>query len=315
MSKKLYTILMAAAVFAGVLGFTLGGAPMASAAMALAAGTGPQDAMAPTGQWTALGAGQQTWYAFRYEGDSSQIQVRMSVDPADSAAFEVWTPDQLQQWAQGDTVNPVGRGSADNALGGDLVWAGSFNTPGTYYVIVSQTGSTPANYALRISGSAVSFSQPAAQPAAPASAAAAAAASVQAAAETAKPAVATKSGTGPGDALAASGQWLPLAVGQQVWYAFSYSGDGSEVTVDMTVVPGDGATFAVWTPNEVAQSAVDDTIQPVGRGIGGQRSGRRPGLGGQLQHSRHLLRSRQPVRLDAGQLPAHDQVSTYPDRL
>ena len=114
MSRKLYTIMMAAALFASVFGLS----PLAAAA----AGTGPDDAtcvepvetLAPTGQWTALAVNQQAWYAFRYEGDGSQVLVRMSVEPSNSATFEVWTHDQLRQWARGDSVTPVGRGSASD---------------------------------------------------------------------------------------------------------------------------------------------------------------------------------------------------------
>jgi len=260
MSKKLYTIVMIAALVASTLGFTVSGAMAASAA-----GTGPGDALTPAGQWTSLATGQQAWYAFRYEGDGSQILVRMSVAPANSAAFEVWTPDQVQQWAAGNKVSPIGRGSVDNSLGGDLVWAGKFNTPGTYYVIVSQTGSVPANYSLQVSGSAVSFMK-AAEPASAAQTAAPAAEKATAATSAAKPAAETKSGKSPADALTASGQWVPLAVGQQVWYAFSYSGDGSQVEARMAVYPNGSADFAVWTAADLERSAQDSSVKPVGRG-------------------------------------------------
>jgi hypothetical protein len=256
MSRKLYTIMMAAALFASVFGLS----PLAAAA----AGTGPDDALAPTGQWTALAVNQQAWYAFRYEGDGSQVLVRMSVEPSNSATFEVWTPDQLRQWARGDSVTPVGRGSASDVFGGDLVWAGSFNTPGTYYIIVKQTGQTPANYSLQISGTAVGFLKVAA----PTSAAPAAVTGAPAAAPaaTTKPAVEAKSGKSPADALTPTGQWMPLAVGQQTWYAFFYSGDGSRVVVRMSLAQSNSATFAVWTPGDPARAAYDNTVQPVGRG-------------------------------------------------
>jgi len=260
MSKKLYTIVMIAALVASAFGFTASGALAASAA-----GTGPGDALTPAGQWTPLATGQQAWYAFRYEGDGSQILVRMSVDPASSAAFEVWTPAQVQQWAAGDKVSPVGRGSVDSALGGDLVWTGNFKTSGTYYVIVSQTGSTPANYSLQVSGSAVSFMKTAEKAAEPASVAQTAAPAATAT-SAAKPAAETKSGKSPADALTAAGQWAPLAVGQQVWYTFSYSGDGSQVQARMAVYPSGSADFAVWTAADLERSAQDSSIKPVGRG-------------------------------------------------
>jgi hypothetical protein len=106
--------------------------------------------LAPSGQWAPLAIGQRVWYAFNYSGDGSRVVVRMSIDQSNSATFAVWTPAELVQSAQDDTVQPVGRGSVNSTLGGDLVWAGSFNTPGTYYVVVTQTGSTPTNYLLTI---------------------------------------------------------------------------------------------------------------------------------------------------------------------
>jgi len=66
MFKRLSIWLMAAAIIAGslALGITAPGT-------AQAAGLGPDDALTPDSQWTALAAGQPTWYAFNYAGDSS----------------------------------------------------------------------------------------------------------------------------------------------------------------------------------------------------------------------------------------------------
>jgi hypothetical protein len=237
---------------------------------ALAAGTGPADALAPTGQWTTEAPSQRTWYDFQYGGDGSQILVRMAVDSNHPASFEVWTADQIQQWVHGDTVTPVGQGSTSDYFGGDLAWSGSFNEPGTYYVIVSDASLVPETYNLQIMGDAVTLPSGVspAQPAttAPAGAAGAASSPTAATSATAKPAAVAQGGTGLGDALPISGAWAPLAVGQQVWYAFPYNGDGSEVTVRMAADQSNAASFSVWTPDEARQFALDSTTQPVGRG-------------------------------------------------
>jgi len=255
MFKRLSALLIAAAIIAGAAALGISGP-----GTALAAGLGPDDALSPNGQWTALETAQPTWYAFNYAGDGSQIVVRMGVDASHPAAFEVWTPDQLAQWARGESVSPIGRGAANDLFGGDLVWTGSFNTAGVYYVLV--TAETPTTYALQISGDGVSFRTPAAatstEPAtttAPATTAA-----------SQPPAAAAKTGQGPATALTAAGEWSPLAVGQSVWYAFTYPGDGSPVTVRMSVGQSDSAAFAVWTPDDLARAAQDDSVQPVGRG-------------------------------------------------
>ena len=120
--------------------------------------------MAPTGNSSPLAAGQQHWYTFDYTGDNSEILARMSVDPAGSAEFSVWTPALFQQLGQagpGDKVDPVGRGAVDNGLGGDLVWQGKFDAPGTYHILVDQVGSVPGSYSLNVTGDGVTIPTPA----------------------------------------------------------------------------------------------------------------------------------------------------------
>jgi hypothetical protein len=126
-------------------------------------GTGPDDAVAPTGEWQPLGAGESHWYAFRYLGDSSQIQVHLEVAPPGNATFVVWTPEQIRRWGQGEAVEPIGRGSQDPHTEGRLVWAGGFTTAGIYYVVVQAAGSpSPLSfYLLEIRGQGVSFPEPA----------------------------------------------------------------------------------------------------------------------------------------------------------
>jgi hypothetical protein len=121
--------------------------------------TGPDDTVAPTGEWQPLGAGESHWYAFQYQGDSSQIQVHLEVVPHRCATFDVWTPDQIRRWGQGEYVEPVGRGSQDPYAEGHLVWSGSFTTAGTYYVAVQGAGSPSSLsfYLLEIDGQGVSF--------------------------------------------------------------------------------------------------------------------------------------------------------------
>jgi hypothetical protein len=127
------------------------------------AGTGPDDALTPGGDWQPLGAGESRWYAFQYTGDSSQVEIRMEVVPAESAAFAVWTPEEIQRWKLGLKVEPVGRGSADPFAAGTLLWSGSFPTAGTYYVVVEHAGSGSGTsyYLLTVRGDGVSLSKPA----------------------------------------------------------------------------------------------------------------------------------------------------------
>ena len=131
--------------------------PGAIVALGAEGGTGPADALSPTGEWMPLANGQQVWYAFNYDGGDTAILVRMGVSPSNSATFSVWTPENVRRWAAGEKPNPIGRGVKNDQFGGDLVWTGSFKFPGTYYVLVEQTGGTAGSYKLDISGKGVSF--------------------------------------------------------------------------------------------------------------------------------------------------------------
>ena len=147
-------------------------AGLVSPVTASAAGTGPDEALQPTGEWAQLGAGESQWYAVYYAGDGSQIQIRLQVEPQDSLGFTVWTPGQIELWSIGSRVNPIGRGADDPYSEGTLVWSGSFTTAGTYYVVVEPPGNlsgssqaTTSYYLLGVSGDGVSLSEPEATPA------------------------------------------------------------------------------------------------------------------------------------------------------
>jgi TolB protein len=147
----------------------LGAASSATAAASVAetsaTGTGPGDARVPLATWQPLAKQENHWYAFRYEGDRSQIEIRMESEPSGGAAFVVWTPDQIRRWGLGEEVHPIGRGSADPRASGSLLWSGSFNAAGIYYVVVEGARSQPgtSHYLLQVSGDAVS--SPTAKPA------------------------------------------------------------------------------------------------------------------------------------------------------
>ena len=91
---------------------------------AVEGGTGPADALSPTGEWMPLAAGQQEWFAFKSDSSTSPVLIRMGVSPSGSANFSVWTPENVRDWAAGNKPDPVGRGAKNDLLGGDLVWTG-----------------------------------------------------------------------------------------------------------------------------------------------------------------------------------------------
>jgi hypothetical protein len=268
MSRKLSALLVVALLFGAFGGF--GASAALAAAPAAPGGAGPGNPLSVPSAAQTVAVGQRVWYAFQYVGDKSEIVVDMNATPGGSASFAVWTQGSVQSWQSTGTESPVGRGAANNNYGGDLVWAGNFNQSGTYYIVVDQTGGSPANITLKVTGSGVSaIAAPAA--AAPASAAPVPAAPVpaapaQAAPVPAAPVPAAKGGTGPENALPAPSAAQTVAVGQRVWYAFQYAGDKSQIVVDMNATPGGSANFAIWTQGNVQNWQSTGTENPVGRG-------------------------------------------------
>jgi hypothetical protein len=130
----------------------------APAATMVASGASPEDAITGARGWVTTSPGTVTWYAFQYYGDNSnnpQVMIHMFVYPSAAATYAVWTPANLQTMASGQSVTPVGVGSASPNNSNDLVWSGSFNTAGTYYVVVTHSG--PGGYNLHITESGATF--------------------------------------------------------------------------------------------------------------------------------------------------------------
>ena len=149
MSRKLSIVLVLA-----LLVSTFGVFGVASAASA--AGTGPDNPLpVPTTAQT-LSVGQRVWYGFQYAGDKSQIIVDMKATPGGSANFAVWTPSDVKNWQNTGKQTPTGRGSENKLFGGDLEWTGNFTDAGPYYIVVDQAGGSPADIALKVSGTGVS---------------------------------------------------------------------------------------------------------------------------------------------------------------
>ena len=122
----------------------------------IASGAGPASALTVPTATQRLASGQRIWYAFRYAGDNSPIEIKMQVTPPGAASFAIWTPGDVQRWVQGNPESPVGRGAPKANTSGELFWIGAFNGSDIYYVVVDQTGPYTGNFTLQVSGSGVS---------------------------------------------------------------------------------------------------------------------------------------------------------------
>jgi hypothetical protein len=82
----------------------------------------------------------------------------------------------------------------------------------------------------------------------------------------AAPAAAATAGIGPNDALRPAGNWDQLSSSTGRWYGFQYAGDGSQITIQLDVLPVGSATFVVYTPEEIARWDLGQRLTPIGMG-------------------------------------------------
>jgi hypothetical protein len=218
---------------------------------AAAAGTSPSDAYAPDGAWRQINRGQSQWYSFRYDGKDEQILVKMDAKPSDGAMFMVMTPEQVRQWEKTGEEKSCGCSSEDMYVSADRSWSGSFNIPGTYYIMVKHSGNhaTPTDYSLTVSGKGVSVPE-AARSVAPAGVMAPAPAPAAKAVEEMSP----------------FEDWMAMPGGTSHWETFHYDEINSQVELVMDAEPNNAVSFSVWTPEQVRRYSLGEDVQPVGRG-------------------------------------------------
>ena len=154
-----------------VITLTLLGSFASPAFGAGAANSEPATSSYIDGQSHSINNGQSLWFRFNYAGDRSHITVTMPNGYNSGIAFNVFTPEQAQDWWE---AKPIGRGTSlvldcdtgDPApYGGcqsnDLTWDGQFNAQGTYYVQVINNNPNASSFTLTIEGTGVSVPPPA----------------------------------------------------------------------------------------------------------------------------------------------------------
>lgn len=71
---------------------------------------------------------------------------------------------------------------------------------------------------------------------------------------------------GPDDAMVPAPEWKALFAGESNSFAFSYAGDGCQITVQLQSGPGGSVGFVIWTPDQVYHWGLGEYVEPVGRG-------------------------------------------------
>jgi hypothetical protein len=199
---------------------------------------GPDEAVAPTGEWTPLQVGAQHWYAFDfgYDADVTEpIEIKIYAEPKESAVLTIRNEEQAQKWRTEGvnehfgccTVQTFGKDETEYS-----VWSGQLFSSGRYYIVMEHAKNiaAPAMYRFTIEGQNVSF--PTAKMTPPVEIAPAPAA---AAMPEERMIVTGKIGGGPDEALAPTGEWAKLEAGATHWYAFKYDFDQDYDDIEIKV--------------------------------------------------------------------------------
>ncbi|MBX3015663.1 MAG: hypothetical protein KF832_29340 [Caldilineaceae bacterium] len=107
--------------------------------------------------------GQWQWYRFTAQtplaaDDDDTTTEHATIDAAlrvqsGSASFVVWSAQNFNDWRDGVDFDATGVGTTNESLSGDpLFWQGTFQGNDSFYLVVKNTGTTPAVYTLNITG-------------------------------------------------------------------------------------------------------------------------------------------------------------------
>ncbi|MEZ4727422.1 MAG: hypothetical protein R3E79_09840 [Caldilineaceae bacterium] len=180
--SKFFTLLLVIALLA-----PWGAGAALAQEMTGGSGSGPENALMPASGYVQIAPNTWHWYVFRSQVpvDVEDDEEDVVTDPEDATInatlrvqsgdvnFEVWSPNDLNNWRNDSDFDPIGVGTTNEFLTGDpLFWEGSFRANNNYYLVVMNNSAQSAVYSLEITGN-VSFpssvtltdEMPAAQPA------------------------------------------------------------------------------------------------------------------------------------------------------
>lgn len=134
-----------------ILFLILATALLSTAATSYAAsGSGPADAVTPNGGAQSVAANSAQWYAFELGGKKQDVSVTLDAASADGLRLEIYTPEQAAAYQNGDSVKPIGAGTAQKTH--TLAWYGTFNQAGTYYAVVHNDTGAAVDVTVNVAG-------------------------------------------------------------------------------------------------------------------------------------------------------------------
>ncbi len=115
--------------------------------------SGPDNALAPNGAAQSIAAHSALWYKFDVGGGKHAASITLDADSGDTLQLNIYTPEQIANWQNGDALVALGTGSAQSNH--TLGWYGELNQAGTYYAIVTNNSDAPIQVNVRAAGDAV----------------------------------------------------------------------------------------------------------------------------------------------------------------
>jgi hypothetical protein len=126
--------------------------------------SGPGDAAAPVATALVLQPHASQWFKFDYKYDDSDLavtdaaEVELTAFAEDALHFYVWTPENIQEWVNGEEVTPVGQGTAaDGDEPAILSWVNGSHASETFYIVVENDSNESVEFLLTVSGDTVKF--------------------------------------------------------------------------------------------------------------------------------------------------------------
>lgn len=121
-----------------------------------AGGSAPDDALLPVGETQTVAAHSAQWYRFDVGGKKRSAVATLDAGSAEGLQLALYTPAEMDAWARGEELKPVGVGSPQPTH--TLGWSGIFNEAGRYFAVVYNDTGAPVQVKVVVTGDAVTTS-------------------------------------------------------------------------------------------------------------------------------------------------------------
>ena len=119
---------------------------------------------APVGDWLEIAPRRVHGYQVNYhfaeaeDGSTSNVTVKLEMGEAEDVNFFILTPDLVNEYRNGEDIEPLGTGSPINEdTETKLIWTSDTVGEEVLYVLVENNRDVPSYYTIDISGSGITF--------------------------------------------------------------------------------------------------------------------------------------------------------------